>query len=190
MDKKYIKRINEAARRLENAGLATESRWYRNLKKFWEEADTADLFTGGKKPRLSTVADEKRLVELMNDLDRYKGSRNVGQVKKSFKKGFETFKKNKAAQAEAKRRGVEITEDTYSKARKAMANLTEDQKEKFGSDIFIIGTMDLEDGFIDDTQLSEIFQRIGEEDAFEDEIKDYLDEYGSLENLIETMEEW
>ena len=71
-----------------------------------------------------------------------------------------------------------------------MANLTEDQKEKFGSDIFIIGTMDLEDGVIDDTKLSEIFQRISEEESFEDEIKDYLDEYGSLEDLIDTMETW
>lgn len=190
MDKKYIKRINEAARRLENSGLADESRWYRKLKDFWQEVETTDLFTGGKKPRLSTVADEKRLIELMNELDRYKGSRYVGQVRKSFKKGFETFKKNKSVQAEAKRRGVEVTEDVYSKARKAMANLTADEKEKFGSDIFIIATMDLEDGFIDDTKLSEIFQRIGEESAFEDEIKGYLKEYGSLENLIETMEEW
>lgn len=190
MNKKYIKRINEAARRLENAGLANESRWYRNLKKAWEEVTTTDLFTGGKKPRLSTVADEARLIELMNELDRYRGSRNVGQVRKSFKKGFETFKKNKAVQAEAKRRGVDITEDVYSKARKAMGNLTEDEKEKFGSDIFIIATMDLEDGFIDDTQLSEIFQRVGEMTTFENEIKGYLKEYGSLKNLIGTMEEW
>lgn len=190
MDKKYIKRINEAARRLENSGLADESRWYKKLKSFWQEADTTDLFTGGKKPRLSTVADEKRLVELINNLDRYTGSRYVGQVKKSFKKGFETFKKNKSAQAEAKRRGVEITEDVYRKARKAMANLTEDEKEKFGSDIFIIGTMDLEEGIIDDTQISEIFQRVGEMTTFENEIADYLSEYGSLENLMNTMEKW
>lgn len=190
MDKKYIKRINEAARRLENAGLAEESRWYRTFKNFWQEVETTDLFTGGKKPRLSTVADEKRLIELINELDRYTGSRYVGQVKKSFKKGFEKFKQNKAAQAEAKRRGVEITEDVYRKARKAMSNLTEDEKEKFGSDIFIIATVELEDGTIDDSQISEIFQRVGEMTTFEDEIKNYLDEYGSLENLIETMEEW
>lgn len=188
MNKKYIKRINEAARRLENSGLATESRWYRNFKKMSEEVTTADLFTSGNKPRLSTVADETRLVELMNELDKYKGSRNVRQVRKSFKKGFETFKKNKAAQAEAKRRGVNITEDVYKKARKAMSNLTEDEKEKFGSDIFIIATVELEDGTIDGSQISEIFQRIGEMTQFEDEIKSYLDEYGSLENLIATME--
>lgn len=190
MDKKYIKRINEAARRLENSGLASESRWYRNFKKAWQEVTTTDLFTGGKKPRLSTVADEARLIDLINSLDKYRGSRNVGDVRKSFKKGFETFKRNKSAQAEAKRRGVEITEDTYRKARKAMANLTEDEKEKFGSDVFIIATVELEDGTIDDSQISEIFQRIGEMTTFEDEIKKYLDEYGSLENLIDTMEDW
>ena len=71
-----------------------------------------------------------------------------------------------------------------------MANLTEDEKEKFGSDIFIIGTMDLEEGIIDDTQISEIFQRVGEMTTFENEIADYLSEYGSLENLMNTMEKW
>ena len=111
MNKKYIKRINEAARRLENAGFAEDSAWYKKLKKFWQEAETNDLFTKGKKPRLSTQADEKRLIELMNELDKNRGSRNVGQVRKSFKKGFETFKNNKAALQEARRRGIEITED-------------------------------------------------------------------------------
>ena len=190
MNKKYIKRINEAARRLENAGFAEDSAWYKKLKKFWQEAETNDLFTKGKKPRLSTQADEKRLIELMNELDKNRGSRNVGQVRKSFKKGFETFKNNKAALQEARRRGIEITEDVYRKAKKAMANLTEDEKDKFGSDIFIIATSDLVEGIISDMELNDIFQRIGEMNKFEDEISDYLGEYGSIKNLIEDMEEW
>ena len=190
MDKKFIKRINESARRLENAGLTEESKWYRRFKRAWEETSTVNAFTKGKKPRLSTIADDKLLTDVVSDLNKYNKTKNVGQVRKSLHKGFETFKSNKAAQAEAKRRGIEITEDTYRKARKAMSNLIEDQKEKFGSDIFIIATMDLEDGYIDDTEISEIFQRIGEQTQFDDEIKEYLGKYGSVKNLIDTMESW
>lgn len=190
MDKNLIKRINEAARRLENASLTEESAWYRKFKKAWEETSTVNAFTKGKKPRLSTIADDKLLSDVVSELNKYNKTKNVGQVRKSLHKGFETFKSNKAAQAEAKRRGIEITEDTYRKARKAMSNLIEDQKEKFGSDIFIIATMDLEEGYIDDTEISEIFQRIGEQTKFDDEIKKYLGEYGSIEKLIDGMESW